>query len=64
MSFISTIYFYSNKEPPFGLSWDNSGPVRATMILAAVWFFIFPLSLVMFIPEKKTSIQKISLFKD
>ena len=60
---LALFIFIQAKEPPFGLSWDNSGPVRATMILAAVWFFIFSIPSFMFIPEKKTSIQKISLFK-
>ena len=58
---LALFIFIQAKEPPFGLSWDNSGPVRATMILAAVWLFIFSIPSFMFIPEKKTSIQKISL---
>ena len=60
---LALFIFIQAKEPPFGLSWDNSGPVRATMILAAVWLFIFSIPSFMFIPEKKTNIQKISLFK-
>ena len=60
---LALFIFIQAKEPPFGLSWDNSGPVRATMILAAVWLFIFSIPSFMFIPEKKTSIQKISPFK-
>ena len=53
---VALFVFIQAKEPPFGLSWDNSGPVRATMILAALWLFIFSIPAFLFINEQK--IQK------
>ncbi len=52
--------FIQAKDPPFGLSWDNAGPVRATMVLAAVWLFIFSAPAFLFIKEEKTDVEKIN----
>jgi UMF1 family MFS transporter len=60
---LALFIFIQAKEPPFGLTWDNSGPVRATMILAAVWLFIFSIPSFIFISEKKTNIQKINTYE-
>ena len=60
---LALFIFIQAKEPPFGLTWDNAGPVRATMILAAVWLFVFSIPAFIFISEKKTNIQKVSPIK-
>ncbi len=60
---LALFIFIQAKEPPFGLIWDNAGPVRATMILAAIWLFIFSIPAFIFISEKKTEIQKINPIK-
>ena len=60
---LALFIFIQAKEPPFGLTWDNAGPVRATMILAAVWLFVFSIPAFIFISEKKTNIQKINPVK-
>ena len=49
---LALFIFIQAKEPPFGLTWDNAGPVRATMILAAVWLFVFSIPAFIFISEK------------
>ena len=56
---IALFVFIQAKEPPFGLSWDNSGPVRASMILAALWLFIFSIPAFLFINEQKTQEEEI-----
>ena len=60
---LALFIFIQAKEPPFGLTWDNAGPVRATMILAAVWLFVFSIPAFIFISEKKTNIQKVNPVK-
>ena len=54
---LALFIFIQAKEPPFGLSWDNSGPVRATMILAAVWL-LFSVFLHLFLYLNKKLIFK------
>ena len=56
---IALFVFIQAKDPPFGLSWENSGPVRATMILAALWLFIFSIPAFLFINEKKKQKEEI-----
>ena len=60
---LALFIFIQAKEPPFGLSWDDAGPVRATMILAGIWLFIFSIPAFLFIKEEKTDIEKISPIK-
>ena len=55
---LALFIFIQAKEPPFGLSWDDAGPVRATMILAGIWLFIFSIPAFLFIKEEKTDIEK------
>ena len=55
---LALFVFIQAKEPPFGLSWDDAGPVRATMILAGIWLFIFSIPAFLFIKEEKTDIEK------
>ena len=57
---IALFVFIQAKEPPFGLTWDDSGPVRATMILAGIWLFFFSVPAFLFIKEQKTKVEKIS----
>ena len=57
---LALFIFIQAKEPPFGLSWDDAGPVRATMILAGIWLFIFSIPAFLFIMEEKTDVEKIS----
>ena len=57
---LALFIFIQAKEPPFGLSWDDAGPVRATMILAGIWLFIFSIPAFLFIIEQKTDVEKIS----
>ena len=57
---IALFVFIQAKEPPFGLTWDDSGPVRATMILAGIWLFVFSIPAFLFIKEQKTKVEKIS----
>ena len=56
---LALFIFIQAKEPPFGLSWDDAGPVRATMILAGIWLFIFSIPAFLFIMEEKTNVEKI-----
>ena len=60
---LALFIFIQAKEPPFGLSRDDAGPVRATMILAGIWLFIFSIPAFLFIKEEKTDIEKISPIK-
>jgi UMF1 family MFS transporter len=55
---LALFIFIQAKEPPFGLLWDDAGPVRATMILAGIWLFIFSIPAFLFIKEEKTDIEK------
>ena len=57
---LALFIFIQAKEPPFGLSWNDAGPVRATMILAGIWLFIFSIPAFLFIMEQKTDVEKIS----
>ena len=55
---LALFIFIQTKEPPFGLSWDDAGPVRATMLLAGIWLFIFSIPAFLFIKEEKTDIER------
>ena len=57
---LALFIFIQAKEPPFGLLWDDAGPVRATMILAGIWLLIFSIPAFLFIKEEKTDVEKIS----
>ena len=60
---LALFIFIQAKEPPFGLSWDDAGPVRATMILAGIWLFIFSIPAFLFINEEKIDVEKNSPIK-
>ena len=60
---LALIVFIQAKEPPFGLLWDDAGPVRATMILAGIWLFIFSIPAFLFIKEEKTDIEKVNSYE-
>ncbi len=57
---LALFVFIQAKEPPFGLSWHDSGPVRATMLLAGIWLFLFSVPAFLFIKEQNTKIEKIN----
>ena len=58
---LALIIFIQAKEPPFGLSWNDAGPVRATMILAGIWLFVFSIPAFLFVKEENTSFEKMKL---
>ena len=55
--------FIQAKEPPFGLTWDNAGPVRATMIFSGRLAFLFLVSLHLFLYLKENQYSKNSPVK-
>ena len=51
---IALFVFIQNDKPPFNLTWDDSGPIRATMILAAIWLLVFSIPAFIFVKEQTT----------
>lgn len=45
--------FIQADPPPFGMGTEAEEPVRATFILVAVWFAVFSLPLLLFVPESR-----------
>ena len=52
---IALLFFIQPDTPPFGLEKDSAEHVRATMVLASLWFFIFSLPIFFFTKESPES---------
>lgn len=51
---IALFGFIQNETPPFGLDPAGAEPVRATMVVVAVWFLVFSIPVFRFVPETGT----------
>ena len=54
---IALLFFIQPDTPPFGLEKDSAEHVRATMVLASLWFLIFSLPIFFFTKESPESTQ-------
>ena len=52
---IALLFFIQPDTPPFGLEKDSAEHVRATMVLASLWFLIFSLPIFFFTKESPES---------